>query len=265
MHGLAILQSNLQAMCKRYGSVQREVEERPGRYRALQAARLAQEKQARAGTSALKIFRNVPCMWVYGGVGLCRRRGWSRTSRRSRGCCGGRWRRCRRACACGRRPSSSPARTMRACCSSAPPSAAPRCAHWATHQASHTRLSTLGFSPGFSQTAAPKCARGLLTMQRLLFPHKPTSCAGCAAPVVSLCAVVQACLLLCEAVIITSRATVSSVIGSQSALARLQSWRHVVQHFQRGQQLLPFESLFNASLLSAACGAVARAGQAGVL
>ena len=147
-----------------------------------------------------------------GGAGLRRRRGWSRTSRRSRGCCGGRWRRCRRACGCGRRPSSSPARTTRACCSSAPPSAAPRCALGATHQAVHTRL----FAPGFSQTAAPKCARGLLTMQRLLFPHNPTSCAACAAPVMSRCAVIQARLLQCQAVIVIPKAVVRFLAGNQS-------------------------------------------------
>ncbi len=151
-----------------------------------------------------------------GGVGLRRRRGWSRTSRQSRGCCGGRWRRCRQACACGRRPSSSPARTTRACCSSAPPSAAPRCAHGATHQAFHTRLFTLGFPHGFSQSAAPECARGLLTMQRLLFPHNPASCAACAAPVMSLCAVIQARLLQCQAVIVIPKAIVCFLAGRQS-------------------------------------------------
>ena len=57
----------------------------------------------------------------------------------------------------------------------------PRCAHRATHQALHTSLYPLGFSHSFSQTAAPKCARGLLTMQRLLFLHNPTLCAACAA------------------------------------------------------------------------------------
>ena len=58
----------------------------------------------------------------------CRLPGWSRTSRQSRGCCGGRWRRCQPLCAFGRPPLSSPAKTMLAFCSREPPSAVPRCA-----------------------------------------------------------------------------------------------------------------------------------------
>ena len=61
------------------------------------------------------------------GLGQRRLRGWSRTSRQSPGCSGGRWRRCPHQCGFGRRPSSWPARTTPACCSSAPQSAAPRC------------------------------------------------------------------------------------------------------------------------------------------
>ena len=76
------------------------------------------------------------------------------------------------------------------------------CSQGHKQQPFHTRLFTLGFSHGFSQTAALKCARGLLTMQKLLFPHNPTLCAACAAPVMSLCAVIQARQLQCKAVIV---------------------------------------------------------------